>query len=76
MDGTKQRIHQIDDEIHEPFFTEILFEKGWKMPFAILDKLSDENMTINEYTRGCNCSCRPSYPCCLSLHAALLCSRP
>jgi len=26
----------------------ILFEKGWKMPFAILEKLSDENMTIVE----------------------------
>jgi len=26
----------------------ILFEEGWKMPFAILDKLSDENMAIIE----------------------------
>jgi DNA-binding MarR family transcriptional regulator len=26
----------------------ILFEKGWKMPFAILEKLSDEDMTVME----------------------------
>jgi len=26
----------------------ILYEKGWKMPFTILDKLSDENLAVLE----------------------------
>jgi len=30
--------------------SEIIFEKGWKIPFSILDKLSDESMsTIEEF---------------------------
>jgi DNA-binding MarR family transcriptional regulator len=31
-------------EIH----SEIIFEKGWKIPFSVLDKLSDDNMTTME----------------------------
>lgn len=28
--------------------SEIIFEKGWKIPFSVLDKFSDENMAIME----------------------------
>ena len=28
--------------------SEIVFKKGWKIPFSVLDKLSDENMTVIE----------------------------
>jgi len=50
LGNNKNIILKPSDKGREFYITHstILFEKGWKMPFTILDKLSDENMAVLE----------------------------
>jgi DNA-binding MarR family transcriptional regulator len=49
-DNRKDIILKPSDKGREFYKThsEILFEKGWKIPFSVLDRLSDENMATME----------------------------